>query len=60
MKHISTTVKTGDVVMINGRECKIGQYKHGKISLHYKISEFSGITEQVSTKKLNQLLTEIK
>jgi len=56
MKVIGTTVKTGDIVTIDGYEVRIGQYRHGKIDLHYKINKTSGITKQVSTRKLNQLL----
>lgn len=60
MKKVSTTVKTGDVVMIKGRECRIGLYRKrngkGLIDLHFKVSATSGLTEQVSTRELNQLL----
>ena len=60
MKHISTTVKTGDITTINGREVKIDIIKKidgkNKIALHYNINDTSGITEYVTTFQLNKLL----
>lgn len=56
MKQLNTTAATGDKYLINGMECTIGAWKQGVISLHYKISATAGITQQVSTRKLNELL----
>lgn len=61
MKTINTTVSTGDIVKLkDGRECRIGIIRKvdGKnlIDIHFKINDTSGYTEQVSTRKLNQIL----
>jgi hypothetical protein len=56
IKKISTTVNTGDIVTINGNKVTIGTFKNGHITLCYKISNTSVITQTVSTKQLNKLL----
>ena len=61
MKIISTTVSTGDVVTINGKQATIGKQRRidGKmmIEVKFKINEFSCYTEFYSTRKLNQILS---
>lgn len=59
MKNISTNVSTGDIVKTAFNKDSvmvgtIGILKYGKISIHWKINETSGITEHISTRSLNQ------
>ena len=60
IRQISTTVKTGDTITINGQDVTIGIIRKidgkNKIALHYKINETSSFTEFVTTLKLNKLL----
>lgn len=56
MKKISTTVKTGDTIIYNGRNCKIGILKNKLIEFKTVISATSGYTEWISTKELNNRL----
>lgn len=58
MRTIQTIVSTGDEIRqtITGLTGKVGIYKHGEISIHWKINDSSQITERVSTRKLNQLI----
>lgn len=56
MKTVSTSVSTGTEVTYKGRPAKIGMYRHGLISVHVKINNTSGYTEQFSTRKLNSLI----
>ena len=64
MKTVSTTVSTGDIVTINGKEAIIGKQRRidGKmmIEVHFKITEISCYTEFYSTRKLNQALSTNK
>lgn len=54
MKHISTTVNTGDSITYNNMECKIGTVKSGKIQFTTILSNTSVITEWISTRELNK------
>lgn len=58
MRKVNTTVNTGDIITLNGKECRIGAQKRIdgklKIALHFKITETSGYTEWVTTRELNK------
>lgn len=59
MKIISTTVKTGDKITIDGKEWIVGTYSKGKIKLTHTINKTSCITQEISTKTLNKSLANI-
>jgi hypothetical protein len=60
MKTMSTPVSTGMQVTVGGLTGKIGMYRNGLISVHLKTGECSGVTQQYTTKKLNQLIKQGK
>lgn len=60
MKTIQCLVSTGDKITDGIRTGKIGQLLKGKIAVQFKVSEFSGITVQHSTRELNKLIREGK
>jgi len=56
MKTISTIICTGDRVKYFDRYATIGQYRKGKIAVHVSLGGVSGMTEEISTRKINTLL----
>ena len=61
MKTVSTSVSTGDTVIINGKTATIGRQRRIdnklQIEVHFKINETSGYTIFYTTRKLNQEIT---
>jgi hypothetical protein len=55
-KKVSTKVNTGDAIYHNGYIKIVGMLKNGLIELKTVINKTSAISEQLSTKRLNETL----
>jgi hypothetical protein len=60
MRKINTSCSSGDnIILKDGRKCKVGVIKKidnkNLIALHFQINSSSGVTEYVSTAKLNKM-----
>ena len=53
-KKVSTTVSTGTVLIINGKEVTIGTIKNGFIKISTRVNKTSCISECISTRELNK------
>jgi len=60
LKKISTSVNSGDIININNSYWIIGEYKKGLIKISKKINETSCITDFISVKKLNKIISNEK